>query len=268
MRSVLIALLIAASGHACAADLSRIDRTLKKEPKYAGKPGYCLLAFGPDARHRVWLVLDGDSLHVDRDGDGDLTAPGEKVAATKEDGGDKGHSFEVGDLRVGGKTHKALTVAAVPVGSFADNKNMMTLPSVAAAVTKTPGAMTGSIAIDVEGESLKGGGLGGRVSYMVGPFGLDGVLRFGTTPADAPVIHLDGPLEITFYAVKPTWRGGASQDTILCVGTPGAGPGTFAMLKYEGTVPEGKHPTVEAVFQPKDPGAKPVKERYELKERC
>jgi hypothetical protein len=40
---------------AMAADLSKIDRTLAKEPKYQSKAKYCLLVFGPQAKTRVWL---------------------------------------------------------------------------------------------------------------------------------------------------------------------------------------------------------------------
>src|SRR4051812_25082918 len=64
-----------------AADLSKMDRTIRKEPTYQGKPKYCLLVFGPEAVHRVWLVHDGDTLYVDRNGNGDLTEPGKKVTA-------------------------------------------------------------------------------------------------------------------------------------------------------------------------------------------
>jgi hypothetical protein len=87
-----------------AADLSKIDRTLAKEPVYKNKPKYCLLVFGPEAKTRVWLVLDGDTLYVDRNGNGDLTEDGERVEARKADWGDPGdprifqHFFEVADL--------------------------------------------------------------------------------------------------------------------------------------------------------------------------
>src|SRR3569623_1065639 len=77
--AVVIGLLWAAGGGA--ADLGKIDRRIRKEPAYKGKPGYCLLVFGRAADHRVWLVLDGDTLYVDRNGDGDLTGEGEKVSA-------------------------------------------------------------------------------------------------------------------------------------------------------------------------------------------
>src|SRR5262249_51302052 len=56
-----------------AADLTKIDRTIAKEPAYKGNPKYCLLVFGAEAKTRVWLVLDGDVLHVDRNGNGDLS---------------------------------------------------------------------------------------------------------------------------------------------------------------------------------------------------
>jgi hypothetical protein len=44
-----------------AADLPKLDRTVTKEPAYAGKPKYCLLAFGPQAKTRgvtTWVKLE------------------------------------------------------------------------------------------------------------------------------------------------------------------------------------------------------------------
>jgi hypothetical protein len=35
--------------------------------------------FGPDAKKRIWLMLDGDELYVDRNGDGDLTGKEKKA---------------------------------------------------------------------------------------------------------------------------------------------------------------------------------------------
>lgn len=65
-----------------AADLTKIDRTIQKEPSYQGKPKYCLLVFGAEAKTRVWLVVDGDVLYVDRNGNGDLTERDEKASWT------------------------------------------------------------------------------------------------------------------------------------------------------------------------------------------
>ncbi|MBI3407994.1 MAG: hypothetical protein HY040_06515 [Planctomycetes bacterium] len=56
-----------------AADLTKIDRTIVKEPIYRSKsPRYCLLVFGASAKTRLWLVLDDDVLHVDPNGRGNL----------------------------------------------------------------------------------------------------------------------------------------------------------------------------------------------------
>src|SRR5688572_9642256 len=82
-RLVLLALagLVAAGpGIAQAADLTQIERTIRKEPAYSTMDTrFCLLVFGPKADYRVWLVLDGDTLFVDRNGNGDLTEKGEST---------------------------------------------------------------------------------------------------------------------------------------------------------------------------------------------
>src|SRR6266852_116985 len=72
-----------------ATDLTKIDRSISKEPTYQTKtPKYCLLVFGPEAKYRIWLVLDGDTLYVDRNGNGDLTEPRDKVVADNKPGRD------------------------------------------------------------------------------------------------------------------------------------------------------------------------------------
>jgi hypothetical protein len=71
---------------AWAADLTKIDRTLTKEPAYQGTPKYCLLVFGPEAKTRVWLVLDGEVLYVDRNGNGNLTEKGKQARLMELDG--------------------------------------------------------------------------------------------------------------------------------------------------------------------------------------
>jgi hypothetical protein len=270
MRFLTTMILLLACSPAWAADLATIDRTIKKEPKYAGSPRYCLLVFGHEAKHRVWLVQDGNTLYVDRNGNGDLTEPDKKVAAAKSSplNSEGAYSFEVGELKVGGKAHKGLDVLLCPLKELAANPNLMAMPHVAAAIKKHPNELTGRITLDVECESLKGAGVGGRVSYMLALFDTAGAFQLGRKPAHAPIVHLDGPLQVTFYGNKPTWIGGRSQDTVLCVGTPGYGPGTFAMLRYEGVIPPDKCPKIEAAYRPKDPAVKPVKELYELKERC
>ncbi|HUR53975.1 MAG TPA: hypothetical protein VMZ71_07580, partial [Gemmataceae bacterium] len=108
-----------------ASDPLAFEKSINKEPAYQSKsPRYGLLAFGPEAKDRVWVVLDGETLYVDRNGNGDVADPGEKVAAKPpvrpRDSSD-GYQFEVGELALGGRTHKALTVYASPLTTYKDS---------------------------------------------------------------------------------------------------------------------------------------------------
>src|SRR5438552_10146109 len=114
LRNLVCTLLLVALPQvsASAVDLTKIDRALVKEPKYrSAAVKYCLLVFGPEAKTRVWLVQDGDTLYVDRNGNGDLTEEHEKIAAEKDEGAADGrYSFKVGEVRDGALTHKELFV--------------------------------------------------------------------------------------------------------------------------------------------------------------
>jgi hypothetical protein len=251
-----------------AADLAKIDRTFRKEPAYRTKaPKYGLLAFGPEGKDRVWLVRDGDSLFVDRNGNGDLTEPGERVAAENKPGRDleeEGGDFDIGDVTVGGRTHKALAISFLPLRHYADSW----FPGAKAALAKDPKALVVRINADVAVSGIKGGGLGGRVSFTAGAADVAGVLLFAATPAEAPVVHLGGPLQVTFYGERPSLRVGRTSGLTLVVGTPGVGPGTFAMLDYEGTVPAAAKPVADVSLPPAKPGSPPPREKWEIKERC
>jgi hypothetical protein len=77
-KYLLAALAAAGIGlQARAADLETIQRVIRKEPVYKSAPKYCLLVFGEKADTQIWMVLDGNTLYVDRNGNGDLTEPGE-----------------------------------------------------------------------------------------------------------------------------------------------------------------------------------------------
>jgi len=66
-------------------DLAKIDRTIKKEPVYKSQPRYALLIVGPSASHRSWFVVDGvETAYIDRNGNGDLTEPGERIELDRE----------------------------------------------------------------------------------------------------------------------------------------------------------------------------------------
>jgi hypothetical protein len=268
MRFALVAVLLATA--AVAADLPKVDRTIGKQPKYAGTPVYCLLAFGPDATHRVWLVRDGDTLYVDKNGNGDLTDAGEAVKKTAPKKGreeEEGKQFEVGEIKLGGRTHKGLTVFAVPLADYAGGEAGK-LPPVKAALEKDKKALAAMVRCEVEVPGVKGGGTGGRLDMAAGWLDLNGPLLFADKPADAPVIHFGGPLEVSFFGELPKMRVGRGSEFVLVVGTPGVGPGTFAMLGYEDCIPKDAYPKAEITFQPQKAGDAPVKELFEIKERC
>jgi len=252
------------------ADPQQIDRSIAKEPVYrTAAPKYGLLMFGPEGKDRVWIVLDGDTLYVDRNGNGDLTEPGEKVAAEKTPGRDPeddGYSFDVGEVTVGGRTHLGLSVYFVPLKRYGGDLGKR--PDVKAALAKDPKAMAVRVGVDVKVPGLKGGGLNGRVGFLAGPVDLNGPLVFSDTPAQAPAIYFGSPLQVTFYSELPTLRVGRGSEFVLVVGTPGVGPGTFAMVCYQDTIPASVKPVAVVTFQLAKPGDAPPKERFEIKDRC
>src|SRR5262249_46791036 len=199
------------------ADLTKIDRTIAKEPAYKAKPQYCLLLFGPEAKTRVWLVRDGDVLYVDRNGNGDLTEDGERVVSQ----GGPAPGFEAGDItEAGGRVkHTQLRV------HFLDNDRS--------------GIWT-SLQMSIEGKGPQAASEGERS------------LRFAARPKDAPVVHFNGPL--TIRVVKRL--GGAGERFFAEIGTPGLGRGTFATISpgHPGLIPKGIFPVAEMECANRRPG--------------
>jgi hypothetical protein len=246
-------------------DLDKVERSIAKEPAYTGKPRYALLVFGPMAKDRVWLVQDGGVLYVDRRGNGNLTDPGCRVVADKDSrsSSDGQFTFDAADLSVGGRIHKGLAVGITPLKEYADESAEVKTP-----LTRDSNAVVASITLDVDMLGLNGGGIGGRVRSTAGSFDLAGVLVLGDSPANAPIIHFGGPLEVTFYRRKPSLRLGRPTDMVLVLGTPGAGPGAFAMIHYDYTIPDEAKPVAEITYPSSKPGGAPVAEKFELKGRC
>jgi len=259
---IAVAVWLASLGMGFAADLSRIDRTIKKEPKYTGKPGYCLLVFGPDARDRVWLVRDGEVLFADRNGNGDLTDPNEKIVAEKKS---SDVAFHVGTVRVGKVEHRNLTVRASRLSTSDGDSTAHPVSRTALQKDKEVDLMTVSAEVEVPG--LKGDGDEGRLSVGA-RFDSSGPLLFADTPANAPVLHFGGPLRLRSEAARPMLYRNIVHDLMLTVGTQGIGPGTFASIGCEVVIPKTAFVVVEAEFSPNKPGAAPIKQKYELKERC
>jgi RNA polymerase sigma factor (sigma-70 family) len=258
------------SASADAGWLKNINRTIRKEPVYASKsPRYALLVFGPRAADRVWLVHDGATLYVDRKANGDLTDPADKVAGEVLANGpirDAYHRFKLDELRVGGRVHKGFDVYASLLSQ--SSNSVETQANAKAAAAADPGARAYSVLLEVDWPGLRGKGTGGRVFQQAGPLDGNGALLFGTSPADAPIIHFGGPLQITFEGKRPTLKLGWDNTAILVVGTPGVGEGTLSLVYYDGVIPESAAPVVDIVFPAAHQGEPAITRRYEMKERC
>jgi hypothetical protein len=253
------ALLLTASG--IAAPL-KVSRAIGKQPRYAGKPQYCLLVFGKEGKGRVWLVRDGNVLYVDKNGDGDLTGADEKIS---NEGEGEGATFHAGTVRAAGFEHRNLSVFASRLSSY--GKAVTDHPISKAALAKNRSAELMTVSVEVQVPGLKGDGDGGR---LVGSarFDADGPLLFSDSPATAPVIHFGGPLQLSRDAGPLKLYPNLVHDLMLEIGTPGIGPGTFATVGYEKLVPAKAFVRVEAEFPAAKPGDKPVKQSFDLKHRC
>jgi hypothetical protein len=265
-RIVLSALVLLhlSSVMAAAADLSRIDRHIAKHPAYKSKTvKYALLVFGSDANHRVWLALDGDTLYVDRNGNGDLTDVGEKIAPEKDERRDDGeYTFKVDELKVGGHVHKDLYVMVGKLSRLVDRGS-----AVRDIVKKTQDARSYYVMCEVDMPPWKGTGVGGRVQQRAFYLDAAGVLQFADRPEEAPIIHFAGLWQISLFGPH-SLTAGRQRDLVLGVGTPGVGPGTMAWVDYEGVIPPQVYPVADITFPPGKPGDPSPRERYELKQRC
>src|SRR5262245_27089875 len=256
MLSLICTLLVVGSTAVTAwgADLSKIGRTIAKEPVYKGRPEYCLSVFGPEAKTRVWLVRDGGVLYVDRNGNGDLTEKGEEVkaleqrpngtSATKGERVELGAwKFAVGAVREGMLKHDALVVETSHF-EYVPKKGK---PKV---VDHT------FVTLKLEGK---------RQQTAYGTFG------FARRPQDAPAVHFNGPLTILprcnpheNQVLKP-W--GSMHKFRAAIGTPGLGNETFAFLDPD-AVPAGIHPVAEVEFPAASADARPGRARFVLARRC
>jgi hypothetical protein len=259
---------------AASPDLTKIDRTLRKEPAYRTKsPKYCLLVFGLEAKTRVWLVLDGDLLYVDRNGDGDLTGAGERVEVPEFKPGDGPfHEGErevgLGSVKDGELTHTGLTFSQTryrkTLGKLdANQKGKATewqayLDRVRRNV---PDGVADMVTVKLAGADDKA-----PILWFVW---IDdgGHLSFANSKETAPVIHFGGPLTMLVNPSAKIRPDPEPDDHFTVhIGSAGVGRGSFAYSSYD-RVLEGVFPVVEVEY-PAVAGTELIRERYELKERC
>ncbi len=266
---VVLVSLIMAAGAAFGADssqtdLSKIDRASPKLPKLQSEhPEYCLLVFGADAHKKVWLVRDGNVLYVDRNGNGDLTEPGERVeadAATSQP--EEGiYYFKAGDIRDGELLHKDLRVSWYRVDHLIDQS-----PEIKKLLDGNPKWRAANIRLDIEIPGQHGEGIGGRIGQRTNGSDENGWLVFAPRPGDAPVVPFDGPWEVTFCD-REKWLSGNKHRVDVAIGTPGIGPGSTAFVEYDGIIPRELKPLLKVVYPPTT-NQTPVEQTYELGKRC
>jgi len=267
MRSYLclltLAVLAANYSGAAAADLDKIERRIVREPAYKTKPKYCLLVFGAQAKSRVWLVQDGDTLYVDRNGDGDLTEKDKRVTAKAW--GDNYRVFEAGDIHDGALTHSGLSVSQMKVTpEIVGNKQEFQRIA-----KSSPELWTWWVGVTAERAVAAGEktALPKKIGYVINGDGL-GYLLFADRPGDAPIIHLNGPWSIGLQDVKQQLIAGQKTMLQIGIGTQGIGPGTFAFVLYPNTIPNDAYPRADITFPAGPSGDKPVQLNLELKQRC
>jgi hypothetical protein len=210
-------------------DLSGVDRSLVL-PQGLREPRYCLLVFGKrEARTRVWLVKDGDTLYVDRDGTGTLQA----VARDENTRSSLSHewTYRVGDLVLDGGREKHTQFKVVRYHP----KDEMPIYI---------------LYIHPFGKPL--------LQYA------SSANIFARDRESAPVIHFGGPVVAKLLRSTKLTVNGEGQDLQFFVGTPGRGEGSFAYVSYE-SVPRNVDPVVKIRW----PGCGPeTGDRFLLKHRC
>jgi hypothetical protein len=257
-------------------DLAKLNRTIKKEPTYSGTPQYALLVFGAKGENRTWLVIDGESAYLDRNGDGDLTGDTERVALPTFK--PSSHPFhegerevELGSVKDGQLAHTKLTFSQIQyrktLGKLEgdqQNKAAEWQENLDKVHRQIPDRVGNMVSVELADPA------GGKPVHWFAWVDQGGHLRFGDSPRTAPVIHFGGPLTMLVNpsaAIRPD--AGKDDHFTVHIGTAGVGPGSFAYSSHD-RVPGGRdvYPVIDVEYPPNASGAPPLRERYELKERC
>jgi hypothetical protein len=228
--SFLLGTFLAGGGTVPAAvpDLGAVKCGIVKEPAYRGAPRYCLLVFGKDTPTRIWLVQDGDTLYVDRNGNGDLTEAGKKVTATE------GRYFAIDRLlERDGTVHSTLRLTNFPGGTFNIHLGGQEERAQYVGIAKMDRPSWGDRPENAP------------VIHFNGPLTLE---RYG------PVLTLPrmvGESDSRRYKLQ------------LMLGTPGQGKGTFA--SFNETCSENLGPVqADIEYANRDPKGPPIKQRIDL----
>ena len=220
------------------ADVQKVDRSIGKEPKYAGKPRYALVLIGKDEK-RIWLAQDGDLLYADANGDGDLAD--EKPIKGKRD------RITRGDTEYARVTFEvALPGKLGLIYEFYDDPEAGDFLFLYTDVAKPPFPRNDFHQCAC-GEGSK-------------------EFRFAEMREDCPVFRFLGALTMLRVGAT-TFPHGGEDDLTVRVGTHGDGRATWVSLENS-RVPKEVHPLAEITFPGKNPKDPPIELIVPLKQRC
>ncbi len=232
-------------------DYTKVERRLAKEPKYVAQPRYALFVFDLAGKHRVCMVADKstadaryyDVLHVDLDGDGDLTEVGERFSGKLDESkapAGMAMAIRVGDVRV-------------PGTELVHTKFLLS--------TSPKEGRTGFwFRMSWAGKHEMSGGYG--------PTGLD-TTTWGSSPANAPIFRPCpvGPLRFgTWGDAAIELPSGGDVHLNVIAGNAGAGPNTLAVVDENFLNLERDELTVTVLA--KDAKGEPVHATTRIKKHC
>jgi hypothetical protein len=232
-------------------DYAKVERTIARQPPYVASPRYALFVFDGAGTFRVWAVIDKstadgpyyDVLYFDRNGNGDLTEPEERLTTTHapdRDPAGLGVTFSVGDVAVPGteEKHTKLIIATKPKAGLEGVWFRMRW----------------------RGKTEVSGGYGvlGRATT-----------RWTDAPATAPILRptAEGPLSFAVWGTgEIAFTGSSDLPMSVLVGHRGHGPDTLCVLDETFLDLEKDSLTVAVIG--KDESGHEVQETTRIKQHC
>jgi hypothetical protein len=242
--------------------LAKIQRTPPTTPTLTSDaPLFILAVFGQEAQRRAWFIVDGTTLYVDRNGDGEMFATDESMPlqALADEGpwtaSRESATFSLLPTSVSpAYAGVRLVLHGINLEWKCDQDNLLDLMS-AARTRESPHL----IWLYVDSTPRR------QFAVTVG----------GQSPGAAPVLHFDGPrtlgvagLETKLTSLRLRRGHTLSKPTELqiAVGTPGLGRGSWVTDRY-GAIPRETTPHVRIEFL--GTGTQPLAEmRLPVPHRC
>jgi hypothetical protein len=236
-----------------ATGLAKARRALTAEPEYQGKPRYLLMAMGQPITRSVWIVLDGTTLYVDRDGDGRLDGTKERFEPRIEKQKDsfvaESHEYDVGGLPA---TDHSPAYPGLTLSLNLWNLDHAGTGDVARAMEvlrRDPKLCNPTVTLQREGRPKQ-----------------FAMTEFAASQAEANVLHFDGPTTwgVVENLVRTSFTPGTEFNFKVSIGTPGLGPWSFVYTTSKDRRVE-LRPEIAVVFREAE---KPVQRQWTLFDWC